>query len=174
MKLCSINKLVLWLCNWDYESVSPNTKLNNEINLFFVQKVDRRSAIIHVFTKTPPTQIHERSYGSCKMNRIYFVQSSTDECKKYWHLSILQLHLVINCCFLPALHRNIYIIYPYIFRFKKNNNIYTVRDKLFYRTNIIQRHMKTNDIRTAFYVCSSDPFIWKFHYTCLHGLHKVG
>ena len=36
--------VVLWLFNWDYESVSPNRKLN------------QWNAIIHVFTKTPPTQ----------------------------------------------------------------------------------------------------------------------
>ena len=28
-----------------------------------------------------PLKGHEMSYGSCNMNRIYFVQSSTDECK---------------------------------------------------------------------------------------------
>ena len=28
-----------------------------------------------------PLKGHDSSYGSCKMNRIYCVQSSTDECK---------------------------------------------------------------------------------------------
>jgi len=33
--------------------------------------------------KLRPLKGHERSYGSRKMNRIYFVLSSTDECKYY-------------------------------------------------------------------------------------------
>mgnify|MGYP007091343061 CR=1 FL=1 len=50
--------LVLWLYNWDYESVSQKRKLNLKTwwICFSFKKVDRRSAIIHVFTKTPPTQ----------------------------------------------------------------------------------------------------------------------
>jgi len=44
-------------------------ELDNEMDylFFFKKKVDQRSAILHVFTKTPLTQ---RSYGSCKINRI--------------------------------------------------------------------------------------------------------
>ena len=72
--------LVLWLYNWGYESVSPKRKLNLImwwICFVFLKEV-RRSAMIHVFTKTPPTQgrtVH------AKWTAIYFVQSSTDECK---------------------------------------------------------------------------------------------
>ena len=50
---------ILSSSNWDYESVRPNRKLNLItwwICFFLLKKVDRRSAIIHVFTKTPPTQ----------------------------------------------------------------------------------------------------------------------
>ena len=54
----SILMLVLWLFNWDNESVSPNRKLNliTWWICFSFKKVDRRNAIIHAFTKTPPTQ----------------------------------------------------------------------------------------------------------------------
>ena len=36
---------------------------------------------MHVLPRLRPLKGHEWSYGSCKMNRIYFVQSSMDECK---------------------------------------------------------------------------------------------
>ena len=50
--------LVLWLYNWDYEPVSPNRKLNliTWWICFSFKKVDRRSAVIHVFTKTQSIQ----------------------------------------------------------------------------------------------------------------------
>ena len=61
-----VHVLVLWLFNWNYESVSPNRKLNliTWWICFSFKKVDRRSAMIHVFTKTPPTQ------GSRKVARF--------------------------------------------------------------------------------------------------------
>ena len=51
IKSNSILMLVLWLYNWDYESVSPNRKLNliTWWICFSFKKVDRRSPIIHVF-----------------------------------------------------------------------------------------------------------------------------
>ena len=36
-----------------------------------------------------PLKGHERCHGSCKMNRIYFVQSSMDECKYFKMFVIL-------------------------------------------------------------------------------------
>ena len=49
---------ILSLSNWDYESVSTNRQLNliTWCICFSFKKVDRRSAIIHVFTEPPPTQ----------------------------------------------------------------------------------------------------------------------
>ena len=69
IKSNSILILVLWLYNWDCESVSPNRKLNliTWWICFPFKKVVRRSAIIHVFTKTPP--IH----GSRKV--VQFMQN---------------------------------------------------------------------------------------------------
>ena len=50
---------ILSLSNWDYESVSPNRKLNL-ITWWISFSLDRRSAIIHVFTETPPTQMSRK------------------------------------------------------------------------------------------------------------------
>ena len=82
--------LVISLYNWDYESVSPNRKLNliTWWICFSFKTVDRRSAIIHVFTKTPPTQGSRKGCTvHAKWTAIYFVQSSTDECK-YFQITV--------------------------------------------------------------------------------------
>jgi len=52
----SVFMLVLWVFNWDYESVSTNTKLNliTWWICFSFKKVDRRSAIIHVLPRLHP------------------------------------------------------------------------------------------------------------------------
>ena len=76
----SISMSVRWLYNSDYESVRPEIKLNliTWWICFSFKKVDRRKAIIHVCTKTPPTQgrtVH------AKWTAIHIEESSTDECK---------------------------------------------------------------------------------------------
>ena len=58
------------------------------------------SAIIHVFTKTPPTQGHERSYCSCKMNRTLFC---TDLNGRMWIFKLYNLiHFNTWCLVLLA------------------------------------------------------------------------
>ena len=68
--------LVLWLYYWDYESVSPNRKLNLItwwICLSF-KKMKRRSAMTH-------SRVTKGRTVHAKWPAIYCVQSSTDECK---------------------------------------------------------------------------------------------
>ena len=67
--------------------------------LFSFIKVDRRSAAIHVLPRLRPLKCHERSYGSCEMNRIYFVQSSTDECK-YCSISMTNMFYLTHLTWL--------------------------------------------------------------------------
>ena len=75
--------LVLLLFNRDNESVSSNTKLNliTWWICFSFKKVDWRSAIIHVLPNFAHSRVTKGRAVDAKWTAIYFVQSSTDECK---------------------------------------------------------------------------------------------
>ena len=51
------------------------------VDFFSFKKVDRRSAIIHVFTKTAHSSVTKGPTVHEKWTAIYFVQSSMDEGK---------------------------------------------------------------------------------------------
>ena len=77
--------LELWLFIWDYKSVSLNTELDSIMwwIFFSFKKVARQSAIIYVFTETPPT------LRSRKVER--FMQNEA-------HLFWTELNRRICCC----------------------------------------------------------------------------
>ena len=91
IKSNSILMFVLWLYNWDCESVSPNRKLNliTWWICFPFKKVVRRSAIIHVFTKTPP--IH----GSRKV--VQFMQNEPQFILYRAQRTNVNIHLCFLC-----------------------------------------------------------------------------
>ena len=83
------------------DSISSDSRFDNRsyiIALFLMWKVtslkykviDFRISQLYMFSpRLRPLKGHERWYGSCKMNRIYFVQSSMDECKYFKMFVIL-------------------------------------------------------------------------------------
>jgi len=82
---------------------------------FSFKKVDRRSAIIHVLTKTPPTQGSRKVVRFMQKGlRIYFVQSSTDECKYLLLFKVnIKNYVNINAFFKLDVHMFYNLYYSY-------------------------------------------------------------
>ena len=71
------------LVSYDFLTETANAKLFDNVMDLFVFKKSRSTERNNTFfsPRLRPLKGHERSYSSCKMNRIYVVQSLTDECK---------------------------------------------------------------------------------------------
>ena len=90
---------------WRGKSMKPKhkTEFDNVMDLFFFWKIDRLSAIVHVFTKTPPTQMSRKVVRFMQNERefiLYTAQRTNVNMSVYIYIlkSYIKWQLIYYLC----------------------------------------------------------------------------
>ena len=100
--------LLLWLFNWDYQSVSPNTKLNL-ISWWICFSVIKRTSTKRNDTCFYKDSIHSMVHAKWAAIMLYKAQRMNVNIRKY-HILNLYLNLVYTCAKVVCVYRGSYVL----------------------------------------------------------------